>query len=119
MSKRRVLVVDDDASIRQFLRLALSERGYEVVTAENGVAALAAIDAGAPHVVLLDMRMPVMDGWTFAAAYRERPQPRAPLVVLTAARDAEQYAREIEAAAFLPKPFDLRGLLKLVAELTA
>lgn len=115
----RVLVVDDDASIRQFLRLALTDRGYEVVTAENGEAALAAIRATPPRLVLLDMRMPVMDGWTFAAAYRELPAPRAPLVVLTAARDAAQYAREIDAAAFLPKPFDLRGLLRLVAELTA
>jgi CheY-like chemotaxis protein len=117
--RRRVLVVDDDASIRQFLRLALTDRGYDVVTAENGAAALAAIREAAPHVVLLDMRMPVMDGWSFAAAYRELPEPRAPVVVLTAARDAAQYAREIEAVAFLPKPFELRGLLRLVAELTA
>ncbi len=119
MSGRRVLVVDDDSSIRQFLRLALSDRGYEVVTAENGEAALAAIRQATPSVVLLDMRMPVMDGWTFAAAYRELPPPRAPVVVLTAARDAAQYAREIEAAAFMPKPFDLRSLLRLVGELTA
>jgi CheY-like chemotaxis protein len=118
-TRRRILVVDDDGSIRQFLSLALSDRGYEVATAENGESALTAIQASPPDIVLLDMRMPVMDGWAFAAAYRQLPEPRAPVVVLTAARDAARYAAEIHAAAFMPKPFDLRELLRLVAELAA
>jgi CheY-like chemotaxis protein len=117
-TRRRILVVDDDASIRQFLELALTDRGYDVVTAEDGKAALEAIEGAPPSLVLLDMRMPVMDGWAFAAAYRERPEPRAPVIVLTAARDAAQYAAEIEAAAFLPKPFDLRALFRIIAEIT-
>jgi two-component system chemotaxis response regulator CheY len=75
------------------------------------------IEANPPDVILLDMRMPVMDGWAFAAAYRERPEPRAPIVVLTAARDAAQYAGEIQAAAFLAKPFELRSLRRVIAEL--
>jgi CheY-like chemotaxis protein len=116
-TRRRVLVVDDDASIRQFLRVALTDRGYDVVSAEHGQEALDAIQQSPPDLILLDMRMPVMDGWAFAAAYRERPEPRAPVVVLTAARDAAQYAAEIEAAAFLAKPFDLRSLLRVIAEL--
>lgn len=116
MSARpRVLVVDDDASIRQFLHLALSDRGYEVVLAEHGKAALVAISEAPPHLVLLDMRMPMMDGWSFAAAYRELPGPRAPVIVLTAARDAAEYASQIQADAFLAKPFALSDLFRLVS----
>lgn len=112
---RRILVVDDDESIRQFIEMALADRGYEIVTAEHGRAALERIEAGRPDLILLDMRMPVMDGWAFAQAYRKAPGPHAPVVVLTAARDAEQSANQIVADAFLPKPFDLRSLHDIVA----
>jgi two-component system chemotaxis response regulator CheY len=111
----RVLVVDDDGSIRQFLQLALTGRGYEVVSAEHGKAALEAIHVAPPGLVLLDMRMPVMDGWAFAAAYRELPPPRAPVVVLTAARDAAEYAEQIQADDYLAKPFSLRDLFRTVS----
>lgn len=111
----RVLVVDDD-SIRDFVSVALSYEGYEVVSAENGEAALGAIDRGrGVAVILLDMRMPVMDGWEFARVYRERPGPHAPIIVLTAARDAADYAAQIQADGFLAKPFDLDALLRTVA----
>ena len=112
--RRRVLVVDDDASIRQFLHMALTDRGYHVVTAEHGRAALEAIAEAPPSLVLLDMRMPMMDGWSFAAAYRALPGPRAPVIVLTAARDAAAYASQIQADAFLAKPFTLSDLFRLV-----
>jgi CheY-like chemotaxis protein len=109
-------VVDDDESIRQFIRMALTDRGYEVRVAEHGKAALALIAAGRPDLILLDMRMPVMDGWAFAQAYRALPPPHAPVIVLTAARDAEQYASQIAADAFLAKPFDLSELFRLVKQ---
>ena len=66
----RVLVVDDDAGIRDLLDLALTNAGYAVALAEDGAAALAMVEAVAPDVILLDMRMPVLDGWAFAEAYR-------------------------------------------------
>jgi CheY-like chemotaxis protein len=109
-----VLVVDDDATIRQFIEMALSDQGYRVLTAENGQEALEIILRSRPGLILLDMRMPVMDGWGFAEAYRAAPPPHVPIVVLTAARDAEASAREIAADAWLAKPFDLRDLLGLI-----
>jgi CheY-like chemotaxis protein len=115
--RRRILVVDDDESIRQFIEMALADRGYEIVTAEHGRAALERIAAARPDLILLDMRMPVMDGWAFAQAYRKAPGPHAPVVVLTAARDAEQSATQIVADAFLAKPFDLKSLHEVVAGL--
>ena len=113
----RILVVDDDPSIRQFIAMALSDQGYEVVSAENGQAALQVIARQLPRLILLDMRMPVMDGWAFSRAYRLTPGPHAAIVVLTAARDASAYAAEIAADAFLAKPFALAALLGLVRQL--
>lgn len=110
----RILVVEDDDLIRELVNLVLSSAGYEVVTASDGAAALEAIEGARPDLVLLDMRMPVMDGWEFARRYRAQPEPHAPIVVLTAARDAAQRAAEIHANGYLGKPFDVNELLALV-----
>jgi two-component system chemotaxis response regulator CheY len=113
---RPILVVDDDASIRDLIGMALTHEGYEVQAASHGAAALEIIGRTRPSVILLDMRMPVMDGWEFARAYRELPGPHVPIIVLTAARDAGHRAAEIKAEGFLGKPFDLDELLVLVAQ---
>lgn len=108
----RVLVVEDDESIAEVMRLALEGEGYHVRTAANGREALEAADGGT-RLVLLDMLMPVMDGWQFARAYRERGG-RAPIVVVTAAADAAHRAREISADGVLAKPFGLGDLVATV-----
>ena len=108
-----VLVVDDDEMIRDVVRDALEFDGYRVVTAEHGAAGLAVLEEIDPCVVLLDMRMPVLDGWGFSAAYRERDVGAA-LVVMTAAENAEHWRREIGGDGCLPKPFDLDDLLAVV-----
>jgi two-component system chemotaxis response regulator CheY len=113
----RVLVVDDDENIREFVSLALLGEGHQVDLAQNGAVALALVQNQTPDVILLDMRMPVMDGWQFAAAYRELPGPHARLVVMTAARDAARSGAEINADANLAKPFELDDLLNMVARL--
>lgn len=113
--RRLVLVVDDDVEIREMLRIALTEEGYPVLVASDGAAALALVEQQRPGVILLDMRMPVMDGWAFARAYAARPGPHAPILVMTAAVDAGRWAREIGASAAIAKPFDLNHLLETVA----
>ena len=112
----RILVVEDDENIRELVDVILSGAGYEVVTAPDGAAALQAVGSARPDLVLLDMRMPIMDGWEFARQYRARPEPPAPIVVLTAARDAAARAAEIHADGFLGKPFDVESLLSLVSQ---
>ena len=119
MAQLRILVVDDDTSIRSFVEMALDSVGYAVSTAANGAEALGVTDQLQPDLILLDMRMPVMDGWTFAEKYRQQAGPHAPIVVITAATDAGQRAAEIEADGFLGKPFDLDDLLKLVSRYTS
>lgn len=111
---RLVLVVDDDDGIRDFVSLALGDEGYEVVGVPHGAAALDALQERTPSVILLDTRMPIMDGEMFARAYRSQPQPHAPIIVLTAAAELDAVSRDLAADAILQKPFDLDELLNLV-----
>jgi two-component system, chemotaxis family, chemotaxis protein CheY len=110
----RVLVVDDEPDIRATVAEMLEIEGYAVEEAANGADALAAIDRQQPDVILLDMRMPVLDGWGFAAELNGRAI-EIPIVVMTAARDAARWAAEIGANAALPKPFGFDELIQAVA----
>jgi CheY-like chemotaxis protein len=111
---RRVLVVDDDESIRDTLQFALSDEGYEVRVVPEGSAALALLREWHPSVIMLDMKMPGTDGWAFTASYRQMPEPRPPVIVVTAAADAATWAADVGADDVLPKPFDLDVLLATV-----
>jgi len=109
-----ILVVDDDEAILHSVEVILVDDGYPVVLASNGQEALALLEDHRPRLVLLDMKMPVMDGWAFAAAYRGRPGPLAPIIVMTAGRDSGQRAAEIAAEGYIAKPFDIDDLIGLV-----
>lgn len=111
--RKRVLVVDDDASIRELLSSALEDDGYEVLPATNGQDALSVVERWRPDVIVLDLMMPVMDGWTFAERLRERSE--IPIVVLSAANDLAHHAKAIGAREVVGKPFDLDQLLPKVA----
>ena len=114
---RPILVVDDDAALRRIVVALLTEEGYSVMEASDGAAALARAREATPGLILLDMRMPVMNGWEFARRYRARPGPHAPIICVTAAASAEDVATraaQIGAVASLSKPFDVDELLALV-----
>ncbi len=115
---RRVLLVDDDESIREFISQALADEGYEVTTATQGAAALDLLDERQPNLILLDLRMPVLDGWGFLEAYRGKPGPHAPVVALTASHDKATSRLPPGVSALIAKPFDLYELLDLVERLT-
>jgi CheY-like chemotaxis protein len=114
--RKQILIVDDDQEIREMLEITLADEGYDVLSAGDGAAALSLLEHSRPGLILLDMRMPVLDGWGFARAYAGRPGPHAPIVVMTAAVDATRWAREVSARAAVAKPFDLNRLLDAVAE---
>jgi CheY-like chemotaxis protein len=114
MVRDGILVVDDDESIRQIVRIYLSDEGYIVGEAANGQVALDMLDDFRPAVILLDLRMPVMDGWEFTRRYRQRPGPHAPIVAFVASLNATEECSGLEAAAILSKPFDLDDLLATV-----
>ena len=110
----RLLVVDDDPTIREMLEMVLDSEGYEVVTAQHGLAAFELLDRVRPSVILLDMKMPVMDGWGFLERYRRRPGAKAPVVVLTAAQDDSRRAGEVGADAYVAKPFAIDDLIRVL-----
>ena len=111
-----MLVVEDERMVREVLTDVLRDEGFTVLEADNGRAALELLAQwrDAIGLILLDMRMPVMDGWAFAAEYRLLPEATAPIVVMTAASDAMAWGREISAAATLGKPFEIDQLIELV-----
>jgi CheY-like chemotaxis protein len=111
-----ILVVDDDEAILRTVEATLADEGYTVLAASDGAAALDLVRQRSPSLILLDMKMPVMDGWGFARAYRAQPRPHAPIVVLTAAVNAGQRAAEIGARGYLAKPFNLDDLLAMVSQ---
>lgn len=92
----------------------LLAEGYSVSTAADGCEALVAVETERPAVVLLDMRMPKVDGWEFARRLRERGL-RVPIIVMTGERDPGKAAGEIGAEGFMAKPFDVDQLLDEVS----
>ncbi len=111
---RLVLVVDDEQQIRDVAALVLEDEGYLVKTASDGQQALNIVGELVPDLILLDMRMPVMDGCGFVREYRSRFDHHAPIVVITAAESAAQRAEEVGAIGYLEKPFDLDALVGIV-----
>lgn len=117
MPDLRILVVDDEPGIRATVQAMLEIEGYVVSQAANGADALAALERQRPDLILLDMRMPVLDGWGFATELRRRGH-RVPVVVMTAARDAARWASEIAASAFVSKPFRYDDLIGAIDRAT-
>jgi DNA-binding response OmpR family regulator len=113
-----ILVVDDDESILDFVVIALSEEGYEIHTARDGREALQVAEKISPELILLDMHMPIMNGWEFAKEYSSGTGPRGKIVVVTAGHNAVGAAQEIGADDYLPKPFAIDQLLELAEKYT-
>ena len=110
----RVLVVDDEPQVVWVLQLALDAEGYEVLTARNGVEAMAKISEGHPELMVLDVMMPRMDGWSVMREVAKLPADERPRVVMVTAlasgRDRET-AQRLAVDVYLPKPFDVDALL--------
>ncbi len=111
-----ILVVDDDADIRLLLRLELPAEGHQITEAADGAQALAALGSERPDLVLLDMMMPVLDGWGVLEAVD--PDTAPPIVVITAlATVGDRHIAEIldkGAMDVIAKPFDPGWLIRLV-----
>jgi CheY-like chemotaxis protein len=114
-----VLVVEDDPTIRDAIAGYLQDAEYIVDAAAHGAAALACMRVALPDLVLLDLRMPIMDGQAFLAACRAEPRfGSVPVILLSAAGDAQRVAARLDVDAVLLKPFDLEVLLALVQRAT-
>jgi CheY-like chemotaxis protein len=115
-----ILVIDDDPDLRRALTEVLEDEGFEVSCAENGEEALQALEGVPPSAILLDLTMPVMDGWTF----RERQRSDAkladiPTVVISAAYSDARQVSKLEPDAFLAKPFEVGALTETLQRVCA
>ncbi len=110
-----VLLVEDDDDIRDLMEAVLHDEGYSVCSAENGYRGLEVARARHPALILLDLMMPVMNGWEFRTHQREDAElADIPVVVVSAA--GQDSVVSLGAAAFLPKPFDVDSLVRAVRE---
>ncbi|MBU6422683.1 MAG: response regulator transcription factor [Chloroflexota bacterium] len=113
-AKGPILIVEDDPSIRQLLRDALEQEGFEPVAACDGAEAIAISDHQRPAAVVLDMGLPLIDGASVADRIRDRHGDVVPFIVVTASRRIEEAASRIRAARYLAKPFDIADLISAV-----
>jgi signal transduction histidine kinase len=112
-----ILLVEDDGSIRSSLQGILEDEGYLVTTAENGREALERLRSGGPpDLIILDLRMPVMDGWEFRAAQKSDPA-LAQIPVLAVSADGSAKAAAIDAEAYLHKPLSTDALLNAIGRI--
>jgi CheY-like chemotaxis protein len=112
-----VLVVDDDPQVQHMAERLLTSDGYNVVTAPNGKDGLARLLEVWPDVIVLDLDMPVMDGWQFRAEQQRLANERLaaiPVILVTAEDHAVHHAARLRAVGVLKKPFDTERLLHVI-----
>ena len=116
---RKILVVEDQVDNRQILRDLLGSADYEMVEAENGEEALAAVANERPDLILMDIQLPIMDGYEATRRIKSDPKTRAiPIIVVTsyALSGDETKAREAGCDAYVTKPYSPRALLAKIKE---
>lgn len=112
LKSKTILIVEDDPGSLFVLSELIKDEGYLVQAAENGIVALEIIEKfGIPDLILLDMIMPKMNGWDFAREFHRKYENQCPILVMTAAADAEQRATDVKAIGLIEKPFDFEKLL--------
>ena len=115
----KILMVDDDPQLRALVSRFLSAKGYEVVTAENGTEGIDAAKANHPDLVLMDLNMPVMDGFRATQALKQDAETQGlPVLILSAENEVASRDAVYEAGCdgFVPKPIDFERLAGRIAE---
>lgn len=117
-ARASVMVIDDDPTVLEMVSDFLRDEGFRVCTALNGLEALAKLRSDRPDLILLDLMMPVADGWQFLEQLRVHPLGATiPVVLLSAVRLLNEQASRLRVDGFLPKPFDITELLDEVNRL--
>ena len=122
MAEAKVLVVDDEDDVVQFIQNVLTTEGFEVVTAYDGLGAIDAAVAEKPDVIILDIMMPVMDGYEVCAKLRASEQTsRIPILCLSSAytTSAVRQSREMGAQGYIVKPFAPADLVNEIRRVLA
>ena len=115
--KGSVLLIDDEADLVQAMKDYLEDEGLDVTTASNGKEALEKLSSkNMPDIIILDMKMPIMDGRTFAHIFHERFDDDAPIILVSGDANAQKNALSIQATGWIEKPFKLDELLSKINE---
>jgi two-component system chemotaxis response regulator CheY len=117
---KTIMIVDDSASLRQVVRIALGNAGYELIEAVDGRDALAKLGGKRLHLIISDLNMPNMDGIALVKAVKQHPQHRFTPIIMLTTEGAEDRKREGQAAgarAWVVKPFQPEQMLAAVAKL--
>jgi two-component system chemotaxis response regulator CheY len=116
----RVLVVEDDDETRLMLREALTDEGFEVITAQDGLHALRTEAAASPDAIVLDFDLPLMSGPEVVQEWRSRrPHAHVPVIGMSALREGPAVARDLQLTTFLQKPFEIDTLISAIRSDTA
>ncbi len=117
MSKKKILVVEDEESLLKLESILLTSKGYEVTGVSNGLAALEALAQSRPDLVLLDIMLPAMDGFEVCQRIKSDPATRdIPVVMLTAKKSREDMARgqQVGADWYITKPFKSANVIETI-----
>jgi len=116
---KKVLVVDDDTDMVYILKSTLEKNGYEAITASDGGQALKLIKTDVPDLMIVDLTMPVMNGWSFNMKAREDKRYKTtPIIILSGLLEREIPSDKMEdGITYIPKPFDIFKLMDKVKEL--
>ena len=121
MRKLKVLVADDEPALRKLLKTNMELEGYETLEASNGAEVLECVERDNPDIILLDIMMPVMDGWEVMTALAANPEYEQKVILVSAkaSDDAQLQGWELGADEYITKPFDLDSLLRRVRDVAA
>ena len=117
MANERILVIEDDPSVRTLLDKSLSARGYHITTAKDGIAGLTAIESSRPDLLIVDIMMPRLDGMTFVRAVKGNQETGPiPVIFLTAKNDPKSMIDGINVGAkfYVTKPFQINELVSKI-----
>src|SRR2546430_2317625 len=113
-AEKQVMIIEDDPAIRTVMGIVLEDAGYRVTMARDGRDALKLLEHEAPGLILLDARMPVMDGREFSRQLHARWHHKVPIITVTADTHPAELAADLEADDYLEKPFDIDELVDMV-----
>jgi DNA-binding response OmpR family regulator len=112
---KTILIIEDDPTISYCTQYYFEMQGYDALTAQNGFEALELLkNIEMPNIILLDMKMPIMNGAKFSSEFLAKFDHRAPVIVMAASSNVEQQTRDISANGWIRKPFDFERLLEMV-----
>ena len=113
----RILIVDDDPTIRDLSRMHLGNAGYDVEVAQDALVAGRMVLRSPPDLIIVDVNMPHMDGFEFVAALRaDKSMPQIPVIFLTSEEEGEYRGKDLGAVGYITKPVRADRLLQLVAK---